>query len=329
MANAPVIGLLSIRSLPMQPSGEKTSDEIESGDRRSGDGLLDDRWRGRWCAIIAALLWSTSGLFVKSPLFESWPAEHRGLLLAFWRAVFAGLAVLPLVRRVQWNRWLIPMGGAFAAMTCTYLMSLVEGAAALAIWLQQLAPLWVVLVTTFVLRERLQRADRAMVICCIAGVLVIVLGAVGDGSHRVAILGLLSSLSYAAVILTMRKLRGLDAGWLVIVSQASSALVLLPYVIRHQPSVSAGQWLGLIALGAFQIGLPYFFFAQALRRIPPHEASLLALLEPLLVPVWVWWCWSHRPDYQGLPWTVWAGGGAILLGLITRYLAAPLLRRSR
>ncbi len=42
--------------------------------------------------------------FAKSPWFEAWPTETRGLLLAFWRSLFAMLLLIPLVRRPQW-RW--------------------------------------------------------------------------------------------------------------------------------------------------------------------------------------------------------------------------------
>ena len=46
---------------------------------------------GRRLVLLAAILWSTSGLFAKAPFLEQWPDEQRGLLLAFWRAAFAGL----------------------------------------------------------------------------------------------------------------------------------------------------------------------------------------------------------------------------------------------
>ena len=68
------------------------SDRI-SGHRFSGKTF------GRLCILGAALLWSTSGLFVKSSFFDDWPQESRGVLLAFWRALFAGALLLPAVRK--------------------------------------------------------------------------------------------------------------------------------------------------------------------------------------------------------------------------------------
>ena len=49
------------------------------------------------------------------------------------------------------------------------------------------------------------------------------------------------------------------------------------------------------------------------------------LIEPVLVPIWVYVAWSHHPSYEAPQWWTWAGGGLILLGLLSRYLP-PMLR---
>ena len=50
---------------------------------------------GRLLIVAAAVMWSTSALFAKSPIFQDWPQELRGPLLAFWRALFGGLVLVP------------------------------------------------------------------------------------------------------------------------------------------------------------------------------------------------------------------------------------------
>ena len=65
--------------------------------------------RARMMIVIAALLWSTSGLFAKAPWFDEWP----GYAMAFWRALFACVILLPMVRRPQWSVRLIPVTAIF------------------------------------------------------------------------------------------------------------------------------------------------------------------------------------------------------------------------
>src|SRR4051812_31702837 len=91
--------------------------------------------RGRLLVVAAAILWSTSGFFIKAPFFADFP----GPVLAFWRAAFAGLAMIPLVRRPRFHVAMIPMVGCFAAMSYSYItsMSLMSASSAgNALWLQ-------------------------------------------------------------------------------------------------------------------------------------------------------------------------------------------------
>ena len=88
------------------------------------DSQASQRIRGRVMIAAAAVMWSTSGFFAKSPLFEDWPVEIRGPLLAFWRSLFACLVLLPLVRRPRWTPKLVPMVLVFAGMNFTYLSAM-------------------------------------------------------------------------------------------------------------------------------------------------------------------------------------------------------------
>ena len=67
--------------------------------------------QARLLVLAAAILWSSSGFFVKAPYFFGW----SGPVLAFWRAVFACLALWPLVRQPRWSWQLVPMTLMFAA----------------------------------------------------------------------------------------------------------------------------------------------------------------------------------------------------------------------
>jgi DME family drug/metabolite transporter len=95
-------------------------------------------------------------------------------------------------------------------------------------------------------------------------------------------------------------------------------VVLLPAGLGGSQFPAGVQWLYLAGLGMLQMGLPYVLFARGLKHIPGHEATGIGLVEPLLVPIWVYLAWGERPAW----WTL-AGGGFILAGLAVRYLAVP------
>ena len=63
--------------------------------------------RARLLVLTAAVLWSTSGFFVKAPYLAGWP----GPVIAFWRAAFACVVLWPLVRRPTWSWKLLARGG--------------------------------------------------------------------------------------------------------------------------------------------------------------------------------------------------------------------------
>jgi drug/metabolite transporter (DMT)-like permease len=112
--------------------------------------------------------------------------------------------------------------------------------------------------------------------------------------------------------------------WLIALSHALTAAALLPWVIVWGDAPSPIQWVQLAGFGVFQMAVPYLLVARGVRSIPGHEASGITLIEPLLVPLWVWWAWHGEPGQQATAWWTYLGGGLIFLGLVARYAPASL-----
>lgn len=268
----------------------------------------------RLWVVTATVLWSSSGLFAKSSVFEDWPAAERGPILAFWRALFAGLVLVPAVRRPRWSPHLVPMTISFSVMNVTFLTAMTLTTAANAIWLQYTAPLWVFVLGVLFLGEPILRRN----------LLALGFGAVGVGTilyHEVSgqrwdgiAFGLVSGLSFAGVVVFIRALRDQDSAWLVALNHLTAAAVLCPWILYlgHRPSLS--QLAVLAAFGVLQMGLPYLLFTRGLRAISSQEGSQISLLEPILTPFWAFVAARELPA----SWTIW-GGGCILTGLLLRY----------
>ncbi len=279
-------------------------------------------WRGRFLIIAAAVLWSTSGFFAKAPIFEDWPIESRGILLAFWRALFASLILVTMVRRIQWTWKLIPMTLTFALMNWTYLSGMVHCEPTLAIWLQYTAPAWVFLICWICFREHPLCRDWLLLVFASLGVSVILYAELFGASPVGVRYGLGSGLFFAGVVVQLRWLKDYDAAWVVFLNHLVTSILFAPFLLQYGVYPSGSQWIYLACFGMLQLGIPYLLFALALKSVSSHEASGLSLLEPLLVPVWVFLAWRNAPDYQAPAITTIIGGGLILLGLAIRYLGA-------
>lgn len=289
---------------------------------------------GRLHIVAAAVLWSSSGLFVKSAVFDDWPDEVRGALLACWRALFAGLVVAAMVRRPRWSVYLVPLSLIFAVMCATYLSAVVMTTAANAIWLQATSPWWVLLLSTVFLRARIARREWIPLVCAGLGVGLILACefAPGLGGQNVAagrharlgvVLGLASGLFFGCVAMFMRQLRDHDAAWVVALPHLATAILMLPWAAAQGVWPTPLQFFVLAAFGVFQMGVPYLLFMRGLRAVSAQEGVMIGLIEPVLMPLWVFLAGQETPKW----WTA-VGASLILAGLVLRYVVLEFLGRS-
>lgn len=144
--------------------------------------------------------------------------------------------------------------------------------------------------------------------------------------HGIA-LGLASGLGYAAVSVMMRGLRALDPIWLSAVGNLGGALTVGACLLASHGRIAVPtlpQSLVLFAFGAFQMAIPYALFARGLRDVGAPEAGLIALLEPILNPIWVALFIHERPTVPTL-----VGGLFLLSGVAFRYVPFGFARAPR
>jgi drug/metabolite transporter, DME family len=278
---------------------------------------LSDANRGRLLVVLAAVLWSTSGIFVKSPPLAALSPSEAGPMIAFWRTVVAAVVLLPLVRwsGVRWHPVLIPLVICFAAMNVLFISSMTLTTAANTILLQYTAPIWMFLGGVFLLREKADKRNAVGLALGMVGVAVILVAFWGHAEITGVLLGLGAGVAYAGVVLCMRVLRTVDSGFLVVACNLGSAAVLLPWVIATGAVPDLPQGGVIVAFGVVQVAAAYLVFARGMRRVTSQEAGIITLLEPILNPLWVLLLWHEPVAVATL-----VGGGFILGGLAVRYL---------
>ena len=281
---------------------------------------IDDRgklFRARMLVLLAALLWSLSGLFVKSPPFLSIPVEDRGLILSCYRVFFAGLILLPFIKinRIRWRPGLIPLLIAFASMNLLFMTAMTKTSAAAAIFLQNTSVAWAMLFGFLFLKERIERGSILSILIVMTGIVFIVMADWSGKNYSGNMIALMSGIAYALVVIFFRVLREEHPAWLVTLCLFFSAAIVAPWALTLGHSLTGTQ-LALIALmGVIQMGVPYLIFSHAVKTVNSQDAALLVLAEPIMNPLWVWLVWGETVSLATL-----VGCSLIILGLAVRFL---------
>jgi len=262
----------------------------------------------------AALLFSTGGAAIKAAAFTSWQVACFRSAVA---AVFL-LAALPEARR-GWRWKMTPVVASYAATLVLFVLSTRLTTAANAIFLQDTAPLYVLLISPWLLHERVRRADLVYMLAMGAGMSLFFIGAEHAAAtapnpglgNRIA---LASGITWALTLTGLRWL-GRDSSdnsamATVAAGNVIGALAALPMAVPLSSITTAS--LGVILyLGIIQIGVAYVLVTRAIRHVPAFEATTILLLEPALNPIWTWLVHGEKPAQWSL-----AGGAVILLATL-------------
>jgi drug/metabolite transporter (DMT)-like permease len=126
------------------------------------------------------------------------------------------------------------------------------------------------------------------------------------------LLGAGSGFFYGMFFIWLRRLRYADAIAITLINCLGVVLVLVAVPSVWQ--VSATDIGLLVIMAAVQFALPYVLFTRGVAHVPVAEASLIALIEPVLNPVWVALFYGEDPSFATI-----VGGAVILAGLVVRY----------
>jgi drug/metabolite transporter (DMT)-like permease len=268
--------------------------------------------------VLAAVLWSTSGVAIK---VLDWQP------VAIWsgRGAVAFVVFLLYLRRIrlQPSAPRVVGGLCYIAMQLLFITATQMTTAANAILLQYTAPLYVVVLAYVVLRERPQRIDGVAMVVIFVGMAfffgdelslgpwgatsgpggaVLSRAMVGNG------LALLSGIALAGMNVALRAQRRGSPAETIMLGHLVGAVVGLPWLLRE---TFTWQSVAIIAfLGIIQTGAALIFYSAAIQHVGAVEASLILTLEPILNPIWVFLVVGETPGPLSLV------GGALVVGAV-------------
>ncbi|MBS1795264.1 MAG: EamA family transporter [Acidobacteria bacterium] len=273
-----------------------------------------------WYVFIAVLLWSTGGLFIKLTTLDA-------AQVTFFRSSLAALTVALLTYKKGLR---INLFGVFASIIYATLLFLFVWAtkkttAANAIFLQYTAPIYILVLAPFILREKFHLRDLVTVLLCIGGMSLFFVGQlrIDDYQGNLAALGSGVFLGLYIMLLKHPQARRMNSTITVIYGNFLLAAINLPSVVNFKALVGSAPgvaifpaltWTDIFAvgfLGIFQIGISYILFIKGVTGgTRPLDASIIGFIEPLLNPVWVFLFIGERPSNWALL------GGAIIIATV-------------
>jgi drug/metabolite transporter (DMT)-like permease len=265
--------------------------------------------RGRLFVALAAVAWSSAGLFQRE-LSVSTATQVGG------RAVFAVVGLLAYVALTERGgivhafraigRGGIAIAVLVALASGSFLVALNHASVANVLFFQALAPI-LAAALGLLLGDPVSRRTWIAMAIAVAGV-----GVMVGGPGRPSVLGqglsLVVAVSFAATLVITRHRRDVSMAPATCLSQLLVLVVAIPFTA---PGAAGALDVTLLAaLGITQIGLGFVFLTIGGRLIPAGEVALITLLEIVLGPLWVWAFLSERPSTATLV------GGAIVLGAV-------------
>lgn len=275
--------------------------------------------RGSLLILIAALLWSTGGLFIKSVSLDAWG-------VSLWRSLFAAITLYILYARYRDvishhddERWLnkhtVLASVFYAALLVLFVLATKLTTSANAIFLQFTAPIYVLILEPIMTRTKIRRSDIVTVLIAIGAMALFFVGKFDTRSTWGNIAALASGVCFAMYALMLKHENASEATrWrAVIIGHGIIMFAMIVQTIMRgvnpiPPNMS--DFAMLFFLGVVQIGIAYALFTFGFSHVRAIDALLLSMIEPVLNPVWVYLGIGERPSNYAL------AGGLIILALI-------------
>lgn len=276
--------------------------------------------------VVAAICWSSGGILVRQLSINNvWE-------IVFWRSVFMALFVAGVLVVIHGRRMPAAvaaagkpglLAGLFLAGTFFFFIgSLTRTTVANTFVLMSVSPFLAALAAKLILREGVPTRTWIAMAIAFGGILVMFADSLDAGRLAGNLLALGVSCCFAAQVTVLRRYHAtvdmlpqvMIAGLISLVA----ALALSP------PFAATPRDLAVLALmGSVQLGTGCLLATAASKHLSATELGLLALLEPILGPLWVWVLMGENPGAATLT------GGAIVLAAVIANEAFAAWRQAR
>lgn len=243
--------------------------------------------------ITAMLIFGSIGIFVKSINLTS---SEIALLRGAIGSVFLLFASLFLKQKLSFkiikaNLVLLVLSGVAIGLNWIFLFEAYRYTTVSNATLSYyFAPIFVMILAPFILKEKLTLIKASCVITAMIGLSLVVNIGSGNTSttyhHSIGIAyGLLAATLYASVVLMNKFIKNLSGFETTLIQLMVGAIVLFPYVMikdgLNLASVDTKSLLFILILGIVHTGVAYFFYFTAIKELNGQAIAVLSYIDPI------------------------------------------------
>ena len=267
--------------------------------------------------ILAMVIFGTIGIFRKYiPLPSGIVACARGILGVAFLLVFIKIKKIKMDREsIKKHLWILLVSGGFIGLNWVLLFeSYRYTSVAVATLCYYMAPIFVMIVSPFLLKEKLTVKKVLCVIVALIGMVFVsgVLdGGILDVSEMKGILfGLGAAALYATVIMMNQKLREVPTYDKTIMQLGAAAVVLIPYILFVE-DLSAVVLTPLIVVmlvivGVVHTGIAYALYFGSMDDLKAQTVALFSYIDPIVAII-------LSAMFLKEPMTIYSAIGAVLV----------------
>ncbi len=277
---------------------------------------MNIRTKGLLATVLAALVWSTAGLFIKI-------LPQDAFTILCYRAIYTmGFFFLLFRKEVfRFNKQMWINTVFYAGLLIAFVAATKLTTAANAIFLQYTGAAYILLLEPLLFKTPYNKVNVFTTIVCFLGMGLFLKEGLGGSSGWGIPVAALSGLFFAGFFLGQKAnppsyhVAAIFWGNLLVV------LIGFPFFWVSDPA-TLNEHAILAFLGIIQMGVGYALFTYGLQRISATEASLITMLEPLFNPVWVIIGVGEIPSKLSI-----LGGIVIITALVIRLIVLKKLKK--
>lgn len=271
--------------------------------------------KGYYQVVTACILYGLIGVFIE--LIGDMPLGS----IIFYR-LFFGLAATALYLAVSGRFYelklkekyvnLLMLGLLEAAAVLAYFYSVRNTSVSTAVLLLYTAPIYVTILSPFLLKEKNTSLSILALVLSITGVVLIIQPQILNNGNSISGIasGLISGMLYGLMIMTSRSLKDsysgiAQAAWSMIIS----IIIFSPFSFAISADTIINDLHLLMLFGLIPTAIGGILFFNGLRLVKAQSASIISLLEPVSAVVFAFIILT-----EPLAFTTVLGGGFILLG---------------